>query len=128
MDPQPWMDKFMASFPCPELDPRIVLKVEADMVRLMQEQAHKNVLRRRIVRYVALVTLATVPGFLLLNYLYCELMGGLLTMIFPSSIAESFMLVFIALSSLLGALCYGSIPIGTTFLLRRLTGEIHAQY
>ena len=118
-----WMDKFVAAFPAPAPRPELVNRVQEQMRQLLAEQSCCRLDSRKLIGVITTLGLASLPVFLLLNYLYYLVLHGLLAFVFPPSVVQAFIVVFVLLASLIGALCYGSLPICTVFLLRELTGR-----
>ena len=120
---EPWIDKFVAAFPAPTPTPELVNRVQEQMRQLLAEQARRPLDQGKLIGLITSLGLASLPVFVLLNYLYYLALNGLLAFIFPVAVVQAFIVVFLLLASLVGALCYGSLPICTVFLLRELTGQ-----
>jgi hypothetical protein len=123
---QDWVNKFIASFSAPLPDTKLIRQVRQQMHELLEEEMQRRHARRWMIGFITLATLATVPCFLLLNYLYYLALHGLLAVFFPPLVVQSFVITFIMLATLIGALGYGSIPLCTFYLLRHFTGDYHA--
>ena len=110
-----FMELFVESFPNPEPGEELLQKVQLQMTSALVK---KKRLPRKAVGIIVLITLATLPLFSVVNYFYYIALQQIIMMYFPQMLT-SFLIVFTVSVTLIGAICYGFIPIWIAYSLNR---------
>ncbi|WP_368239171.1 hypothetical protein [Candidatus Uabimicrobium amorphum] len=115
MNNENFMELFVESFPNPEPKEELILKVQQQMATAM---TRKQRLPHKALGVVVLITLATLPLFSVVNYFYYIALQQIIVTYFPQMLT-SFLIVFTVSVTLIGAICYGFIPIWIAYSLHR---------
>ncbi|WP_372369661.1 hypothetical protein [Candidatus Uabimicrobium sp. HlEnr_7] len=115
MNNEKWMDELIASFPNPQPQQELISKIQQQMALAIVE---KKRLSQKMLLSIIAITLATIPLFSLTNYFYYILLQQIITTYFPQMLT-SFLVLFTISVSLIGAICYGFIPIWLAYFLNR---------
>lgn len=116
MSNENFMELFVESFPNPEPGEELLLKVQQQMMMTMTKK--QRLLPRKALGFIVLITLATLPLFSIVNYFYYIALQQIIMMYFPQMLT-SFLIVFTVSVTLIGAICYGFIPIWIAYSLNR---------
>lgn len=117
MHEPPWINEFTNAIPAPKPSKFLVSQVKSQMRQILQKELSPKQMRKVILWTIA-VTVVTLPFFLGLNYWYYLFLNSFFASWLSPAAANLALLVFLAVSSFLGAAVYSIVPIATFFWLR----------
>ena len=107
MNNEQFMKELVASFPSPEPRDELIKKVRKQISYSITEN---KPFPRKVIAYIVAITVATLPLFSMVNYFYYIALEQFISTYFPQMLT-SFVILFTISVTLIGAMCYGVIPI-----------------